>query len=51
METLTPKFALAKNMSIRGVGVWNYDLLDYTSKEPTVVAATQAMWKAFKAFL
>ena len=38
-DTLRPKFALAKSLGLRGVGVWNFDLLDYTSTDTRVRAA------------
>ena len=50
-DTLRPKFALAKSLGLRGVGVWNFDLLDYTSTDTRVRAAMDAMWEAFNAFL
>ncbi|EGD72199.1 hypothetical protein PTSG_00221 [Salpingoeca rosetta] len=50
-STLQQKFALAKTMGLRGVGVWNFDLLDYSTNDPRVHAATRDMWNAFNAFL
>ena len=40
------KVALASQMELQGVGVWNLDCLEYA--EPTFHQRTQAMWKALQ---
>lgn len=51
MRSLVPKFRLAAELGLRGVGVWNLDLLDYSEAgPPTAAQQTRDMWAALKAF-
>ena len=50
-RSLTPKFRLAAELGLRGVGVWNLDLLDYSAAAaPGTRQQTRDMWDALKAF-
>lgn len=50
-RSLTPKFRLAAELGLRGVGVWNLDLLDYSAAgAPGARRQTRDMWDALKAF-
>jgi di-N-acetylchitobiase len=48
-HSLSLKYAVAKSMGLRGVGVWELDSLDYNSTDPVVVNQTAAMWAAIGA--
>jgi di-N-acetylchitobiase len=50
-DTLRPKYQLAVDLGLIGVGMWNLDGLDYTSADPNVQRQTQAMWEALNVFL
>merc|ERR1712070_640231 len=41
--SLKPKYAVAKQLGMRGVGMWRADAVDYTGKYQT---ETDAMWAA-----
>ena len=45
--TLKPKYALARDNGLRGVGMWRASALDYTGKHQN---ETNAMWAAIKAW-
>lgn len=45
VESLTNKFLFAKQLGLRGAGMWNADCLDY-SDNPLAKQQTQAMWNA-----
>ena len=50
-RSLELRYRLAAELGLRGVGVWNLDLLDYS--ETAGLAAqqqTREMWAALKAF-
>ena len=50
-RSLTPKFRLAAELGLRGVGLWNLDLLDYlATAAPAARRQTLDMWDALKAF-
>lgn len=44
--SLSAKYSLAKQLNLRGVGMWNSDTLKYGSTDPVVKAQTKAMWDA-----
>ena len=47
-ESLMRKYAVAAEMHLRGVGMWNVDCLDYKSTNPAVKEQTRAMWDALR---
>lgn len=47
-QSLALKVAIAAELGLAGVGVWNLETLDYTSSDPHVMAETEAMWDAMK---
>ena len=50
-KSLEPKFRLAAELGLRGVGLWNLDLLDYSAAAaPAARRETRDMWDALKAF-
>lgn len=49
-QSLTLKYAFAKEAGLRGVGFWHLDALNYLSTDAAVIAATKAMWDAVKTF-
>ncbi|XP_073449739.1 di-N-acetylchitobiase-like [Aquarana catesbeiana] len=44
-ESITLKATYVKKLGLRGIGMWNGDLLDY-SDDPVAQQQTKAMWKA-----
>jgi len=50
-ESLVFKLKSVAALGIGGVGVWNYDCLDYSNSTSKSRAQTHAMWQTFKAFL
>ena len=50
-RSLRPKYRLAAELGLRGVGIWNLDLLDYSAAAaPVARQQTRDMWDALKAF-
>ena len=50
-RSLAPKFRLAAELGLRGVGVWNLDLLEYSAAAaPAARQQTRDMWDALRAF-
>lgn len=47
--SLAQKAALAAELGLRGVGVWNLDCLDYECEDPKCKQDTEAMWGALRA--
>jgi spore germination protein YaaH len=50
VSSLRPKFQLAAQYNLRGVGVWNFDCLYSATASPAQRAAAQAMWEAMQVF-
>ena len=50
-RSLAPKFRLAAELGLRGVGLWNLDLLDYSAAAaPAARQQTRDMWAALRAY-
>jgi di-N-acetylchitobiase len=49
-KSLQKKAAVASELGLRGVGMWNLDCLDYSCVEPDCQQQTAAMWGALRAF-
>jgi hypothetical protein len=50
-RSLAAKYSLAAELGLRGVGVWNLDLLDYADATgPAAQQQTRDMWAALRAF-
>eukprot|EP01097_Dermamoeba_algensis_P010682 TRINITY_DN796_c0_g2_i1.p1 TRINITY_DN796_c0_g2~~TRINITY_DN796_c0_g2_i1.p1 ORF type:complete len:239 (-),score=46.87 TRINITY_DN796_c0_g2_i1:117-833(-) len=46
LESLGLRYSFAKELGLRGLGMWNADSLDYFSSDPAVIKLNQDMWKA-----
>jgi len=46
-KSLTLKYQMALDMHLRGVGMWNAECVNYTSKLPEDIESVKAMWDAF----
>lgn len=45
-RSIKKKVALASQLGLQGVGIWNLDCLDYD--DPNLLNETAAMWKALQ---
>nr|CAB3234136.1 di-N-acetylchitobiase-like [Phallusia mammillata] len=50
-ESLTVKYELAKNLGLRGLGMWTADSLNYTSTDPGIVQQTKSMWDLITSYV
>lgn len=48
-ESLARKYALVRELGLRGTGMWNVDSLDYAATQGPRARETQAMWAALQA--
>ncbi|RHZ15776.1 hypothetical protein DYB26_014288 [Aphanomyces astaci] len=47
VTSLGVKYQMARELDLRGVGMWHVDALDYSGKDDPV-ASTLAMWQALR---
>ena len=48
--SLAPKYAVAAELGLGGVGFWNLDLLDYQVGDERAKRQTADMWEAVKVY-
>lgn len=48
--SLEQKYAIAAELGLRGVGMWNLDCLDYRCTDLACRGETEAMWAALRVF-